>query len=622
MKCPSCGAWNRASLPVCQKCGEPLAALPQGKESWRDALRDDQTGSAYYRMDEDGESSATPDSRDSLAREMAELKKRKADGELMQRKLRQTIAQRVETQAAPEVSTAPEEDAVPEDGSAEADGPASAAPQDGGEPPASAQRRPPRRMDGSRTTVRYAGAPGSHLRELYQTEEPLDNSRNYDLLWAEQAAYAARWQPQHSHTDTVHLPRRVNALKKLLRVLAVLLILALLGACGFFGWHYFQDRKEQELEENRATVAASIMDELAAHTIMIPGDEGAQIYIRELHASYIVSGGYATVEIADHSWYDNLDELTQESMEVTLTPFLKTASGQQKPLELITYTIDIPLSPITLMTPDSARTTVASSMYTMQFEVRPGSKVTINGKDVSDTINAQTGIFSYNATVQPVGDNVFTVRCRSQYCRETSLDIVLYRAPQEIPLDLAADTFTSTSYKTMTVSCTTLPGATVDVESPFSDLNITDLDSTGAFSFIAIFDHIGNNLIKISSSYPGKKTSTIEYTVYYVPPVDKYTSSAWPLNREAEYTELLGNISFRASRTQVYVITGKVDSFISEKPQQAVFYTSDDGKSRPVVLENYTKTTWEKGVYYRIYADVYGNYSNMPWLYARFTYPY
>ena len=97
---------------------------------------------------------------------------------------------------------------------------------------------------------------------------------------------------------------------------------------------------------------------------------------------------------------------------------------------------------------------------------------------------------------------------------------------------------------------------------------------------------------------------------------------AWPLNREAEYTELLGNISFRASRTQVYVITGKVDSFISEKPQQAVFYTSDDGKSRPVVLENYSKTTWEKGVYYRIYADVYGNYSNMPWLYARFTYPY
>ena len=194
MKCPSCGAWNRASLPVCQKCGEPLAALPQGKESWRDALRDDQTGSAYYRMDEDGESSATPDSRDSLAREMAELKKRKADGELMQRKLRQTIAQRVETQAAPEVSTAPEEDAVPEDGSAEADGPASAAPQDGGEPPASAQRRPPRRMDGSRTTVRYAGAPGSHLRELYQTEEPLDNSRNYDLLWAEQAAYAARYE--------------------------------------------------------------------------------------------------------------------------------------------------------------------------------------------------------------------------------------------------------------------------------------------------------------------------------------------------------------------------------------------------------------------------------------------
>ena len=37
-------------------------------------------------------------------------------------------------------------------------------------------------------------------------------------------------------------------------------------------------------------------------------------------------------------------------------------------------------------------------------------------------------------------------------------------------------------------------------------------------------------------------------------------------------------------------------------------------------LENQTKTKWKEGVYYNIYADVYGSYNGMPWLVARYTY--
>ena len=48
--------------------------------------------------------------------------------------------------------------------------------------------------------------------------------------------------------------------------------------------------------------------------------------------------------------------------------------------------------------------------------------------------------------------------------------------------------------------------------------------------------------------------------------------------------------------------------------------TSDDGKSQPVVLENYSRTKWEVGKYYRIYADAESTYNGMPLLNARYTY--
>ena len=88
----------------------------------------------------------------------------------------------------------------------------------------------------------------------------------------------------------------------------------------------------------------------------------------------------------------------------------------------------------------------------------------------------------------------------------------------------------------------------------------------------------------------------------------------------ANYAELLSNIQVRAERTQIYVVTGTIQYFVSEKPQMAVINTSDDGQSQPVLVQNYTRTTWKVGQYYRIYGDAYSTYDGMPWLNARYTY--
>ena len=124
----------------------------------------------------------------------------------------------------------------------------------------------------------------------------------------------------------------------------------------------------------------------------------------------------------------------------------------------------------------------------------------------------------------------------------------------------------------------------------------------------------------ITSSYPGSKTSRVDYTIYYVPNQDVYTRKAWPLNNSAEYSELMSNITYRSEHSQVYLVVGTIAEIISTKPQTAIVYTGEDGQSRPVVIENKSKTDWAVGDYLRIYCDAYGTYSAMPWLIARYTY--
>ena len=588
MKCPECGQWNRASMPHCTRCGAPLNIDAASRMEWKDSLRDEGQSTAYIRVDEFGNEDRTPDSRDVLAREMQELKIRKREGEARKQKM---------LEHTPDSRGVKIEEISPED------------------------------SETSGTTIRLkrvspAGIAAEQEAEIRHRVRYMDDTgsfiepRSYDPLYE---------NPMEDHHYSYafglggKLPSRARRRKALLRILLVLVLTAALGTGGFFTWKYFSEREPAVQYNSAVSITATMLDEQAAHTILIPGEDGTQIYIRELHASYVVSGGFATVQVADHTWYDNYEGTLEETMDVTLTPFLKTAAGKQTPLDPIVYTIYIPLSPITLDSPDSLRTEVATTMSTIQITVRPGSRVTVNGVDCSDTVSSETGEMSYNATVQPIGDNVFTINVRSQYCRDNSISVTLYRAPQEIPLDLAVGTYGTTYQKVMKVSATTLPGAYVEVSSPYSDLDITNLDSTGKFTFNAVFDHIGNNTISITASYPGKKPSLVEHTVYYVPPASEYTVKAWPLSAEG-YSELLSNIAYRASYGQVYVVTGVVQYSVSEKPQMVVINTSEDGKSQPVLVQNYSRTPWQVGTYYRLYADAYSTYNSMPWLNARYTY--
>ena len=609
MRCPNCNQWNRASLPRCIHCGTEFRNGTPVAPSWRAQLKDGKA-KEYIRVDEDGDISVSPDDREVLAAEMAELKARKEAGEQLQQRLRSEAESR---STAPVVHVQKEETLVAEEAVFDVA-------TEGVERPDTPPEQPAPAEPATEAATPFRRTRNPRGTRVVLTPSQWEDSRAYDpVVDAMQQNNVFQTPPNLKELGP--LPSRRMSQRKLIRMITLLLVIGVVGLVGYFGFTVYQSQRAAEMEKNRALVTASIVDDQAAHTILIPGEDGQQVFIsnEEIRASYTVVGGFATIEIPDHVWYDTIDNITEETMTVTLYPYVKTAS-RQKPLDPITYDITIPLSPIKLVTPENTRTEVTTAMYSMLFNVRPDSKVVINGVDVSDTVN-ENGELTYNATVQPIGDNVYHVSVRSPYCRDNSMTVTLFREVQEIPLDLSATTYTSTSKKVIPIECTTLPGAEIDILSPYTDLKITDLDTTGQFSFNAVFDHVGYNTISITASYPGKKTSKVDYTIYYVPSPDDYTTKAWPLNADAEYNELLNNIDARASKTQVYLAVGVIHSFVSEeKPQLAIVYCSDDGMTRPVLLENQTKTTWKVGEYYKIYCDAYGVYNGMPWLIARYTY--
>ena len=631
MKCPNCGKWNQASLPHCVYCGQELpndAYGPQGVPAWQLELEDRDRKNSYVRIDESGQEETTSDPRDTLASEMADLKSRKLMGEQKQRMLREEAARRGMAPSGRSVRTTSNRGTF----FSAYDDPDTAlrpvAPElvEEGEVAPDAKRVVPVKY---RTT--YAPSQPEdevygygNTRRIVNIQHPDESETVYDG-YHDTSAYLPSFANQDEYENSMRLknaalsrkPRRHSGR----RILRFLVLLGMLGVAGWLAMAFVIPMltADKNVDERTAVVIPTIRDDMAAHTVTIPGEDGQRITIRELRTSAIVTGGFATFDILDHTWYDNYEDYLQDTMTVTLTPYVITDSGKQQALEPIHYEIDIPLSPIELSTPDSPYQVVSTALYNIVFYVREGSTVTINGQDYSDLVNTEGGKVSYNATVQPIGENNFEIRVRSQYCRENSLTVTLYREKQEIPLDLASDIGSTNDDGFMTVRGTTLPGAVVKVLSPYSDLDITNTAVDGSFSFVAKFDKIGVNTIVITADYPGKATTRVEHNVTYVPNVDIYSRKAWSM--KDMYTNYMDNLSTRVANQQIYICQKAiVTSIETTKPQRAFVNVGTEESPMLVYVENGSRTTWEVGKCYDLYGDAYGMYDSKPWLIVRYTY--
>lgn len=682
MKCSTCGHWNHDYLPRCFRCGSALAASSPHANTdadWKALLQDAEPGETYIEFDPDVSTAQIASSgntaQEVLGREIDVLKERRNRGELQLAHLRQQ-ARRAKASIATAAIIRPqkEEDAydallspqpvldLQSDRTANPGRHAYATDQASSSlntPRRSRRSNRPAQTDEQDNNWRGQTAAAWKAQEefrytedeeapvLYDGYTPFSADREFHargmdpdpmLAEREKAAWTASRHPAVSTTfargkHQTMLPKAVPLRKPRTNRKHIMLVqwaaigLGVLAVCAavLLGVNQLMSIltpvSSAAEEIANATIAESrTLEGLPAHTIWIPGKENTQIYIKELQKSYVVTGGTAEIQVVDYFWYDHLETYLHETMEVVLTPSIRYTSGEQQEMALIRYTINVPLSNVRLIRPESLSANVSTSIFDLRLQVDKGSRVIINGSDVTDLVDAN-GRVTKNVPVQDIGENRIQVSVRSKYCRVNNQEIVLIREAQEIPLEMAPDTLSESNNKSaeMTLYASTVPGATVQIESPHKNLNIGSLSTNGTFSFDALLTKIGDNEVIIRASQPGKRDSVMTHVIYYVPPVDEYSKKAWPFDRP-NYLDLINNNELR--KGTVYVCKGVIKEIISERPQLAIMDTNPGGDSQEllVMLENNTKTTWELNTYYRIYGDAFGIYDKMPSIIARYTY--
>lgn len=606
MKCPNCGYWNRASFTRCFKCGQALTASPAAEQPAQQADTGP-AGKIYIQVNQEGQASPAMDERDKLAVEMKELIARKQKGEIEQQRLRESGARQGFAPTGRAIETL------------------------GGRTGSSFRQRVTIDVD-------HGPVEGDVRPDAIEVKSPqvieYDEYGDGPLYTPTKSKGKAKRYRAHRRFGTA----------RFLRYLALALITV---GVGLAGYQYILKPflENRHVEPLQAEITPSILNDMPSHLIRIPGTDGQNIRIKEMKQSYMVVGGYASFEVPDYRWYEDAATVTQESVTATLTPYLQTGAGEEKPLDKITYQVDIPLSPLNLVSPTSKFTEVSTALYQIQFEVAEGSTVYVyrgevieeNKEDLTSLVNNRNGSLSINVSVAAIGNNDITIVTRAQYYRENSMTITLYRAPQQITLNLAPDIATRYTPQLvedpsgakdekgnpimieprMKVSGTTVTWATITVKTPYMNLDTTKVAANGEFSFEAVFDHFGDNIIEIEASYPGLEPSVVRHKVYYVPVAAIYTRKAWDM--ETQYTDYLNNSERRIANTQIYLCEGTITQLLSERPAMAILSLKKNPE-HTVLITNYSNDTWEVGQSYRIFADAYGLYKGAPWLSGRYTY--
>jgi len=416
--------------------------------------------------------------------------------------------------------------------------------------------------------------------------------------------------------------RVIPVLRMTIIVLLWIISLSIIGYGAYKGYYWQQSVRNAEMYETgmapKPTLeAVELADGRQGHVVTFYGDDSDMIYIEELKRSYLVVGGEARVEIADSYWFETASEEVQ-SAEIALTPVQTFVGGGKRLLPVVYFTVDVPVSPLRIISPGEERDPILSAEYQIEFEVVPGSTVLVDGVDVTDLVNSM-GEVSVNVAVYPQGDNPISILVKTAHHKETRADIVLYRQPMEIDLALAINTARKSVLDAMTIRGTVDPQATISVDTAYQEGSLTQ-DADGDFSFVATFDHIGYNNVTFRAQQDGKQDSIISFQVYYLPTLNEYSRKAWVM----DYTQLRQCWDIWAGR--IFKCSGTVEAVLSTEPQQVlVLDVSKDQSGDYIVIENLSNiSVTEPGGKFDFYADVSGrreeyNGRNYPYLIGRYA---
>ena len=399
--------------------------------------------------------------------------------------------------------------------------------------------------------------------------------------------------------------KRTAGQKALTAVLVVLFAVGLaVGGYKLFSWiRSYQLTRLYTRGAYAPTLSEVQMDDMRqGHAVIFFGRDGDQIYVPELQRSLSISGGVARMELADSEWFSN-NVTDVEYADITLSPMLISESGRKTELPQFNFQVDVPVSPLLVTSPAEERTTVVVGVYPLTLNVVPGSTVFVNGEDVTESVD-RSGYLSTYVSVKPIGDNVITLIVRTPKHRECRRELVIFRQHYDIELELDTTVSSVSTARTMAVTGTTEPGASIAVDTDHIPESLSVDPQTGRFSFVAQFTNYGNNIVRFRATKEGKQDAEITLNVNYMPSLDEMSGRAWAM----DYPQL--RLLFENWRYQSFVCKGPIiDSFTDDDGRKCLVMDVGTTERQLVILVNDTTITSPTlGRSYQAYAYVDGQH--------------
>lgn len=397
--------------------------------------------------------------------------------------------------------------------------------------------------------------------------------------------------------------KRTAGQKALTAVLVVLFLAGLsVGAYKLVSWiRSYQLTRLYTRGAYAPTISEVQMDDMRqGHAMIFFGKDGDQIYVPELERSLSISGGVARMEVPDSEWFtSSVQDI--EYADITLSPMLISESGRKTALPQFNFQIDVPDSPLQVISPAQERTTVVTGVYPLTLNVVPGSTVFVNGEDVTGSVD-RSGYMSTYVSVKPIGDNVITLIVRTPRHRECRRELVIFRQHYDIEVELDTTVSTESPARTMAVTGTTEPGASIAVDTDHIPESLTVDPTTGRFSFVANFSNYGNNIIRFRATKEGKQDAEIVLNVNYKPSLAEMSGRAWAM----DYEQL--RILFENWRYKSFVCKGPIiDSFTDDNGNKCLVMDVGTDTRQLVILVNQSSITSPTlGRSYQAYAYVDG----------------
>lgn len=412
---------------------------------------------------------------------------------------------------------------------------------------------------------------------------------------------------QEGEAEASARPRR-SAFHKFLVVLCWIVCIAILGV-GIYKLVFWIDTYRIERLYTRGAYTPTLgeiqlSDGRNAHTVVFYGEDGDMIYLPELNRSLTICGGIARLEIADSDWF-GAEVSEYDYAEVRFAPILISQNGRETQLPVIEYSVEVPESPLTVVSPAEDGLSVVTSTYPLELQVVPGSSVYVNGEDLTSRVDRSGVLDDTKVSVQPIGDNTYTVIVRTPSHKETRRDITIYREKFDINVELDENVSNTYNQPQMTVSGTAEPGAMISVDTEYIADSLQVDMTTGRFSFVAKFTQYGSNVVRFRATMNGRADAVISFSVNYKPNLGDYAAGAWKM----DYDQL--RLYFEQWNGRVFRCVGTiVESFTGDDGiQYVIMDVGSDGERKLVVLQNYsTIKTFNLGPVYDVYADVTGRY--------------